>query len=469
MCNSVLNLNLTQKKLNEEEEMVKTTRNLKITPRKNNKEASTFLTIILFLFFLDSTFRFQISYGGDHVELKAVVSEKIAVTDDNQTSELQPLEGTSENNTENAENKTIEIKGDGSAVLGAEFIKYRGDNDKDHIYTFRELVDLYDETSVPVVDHVPKCLAEARDLLPSVVLMSLGRSGSTLIWLMLSQLTGSSSIGATKELVGRNREGTLYFFDTDVRAAEKLKSKDEWNTGHILRLSKALKREIPGKDSGQHGKWMINYCCRLQRERPGGLVGFKWKPTFAQFPERREARESLQLLASLASMAVEQGMKPPVVVVRSRRNMFDVRLSYVKHEGNSDIRSRCEKGDEDCVNSHKRKLFVPDVNDFYRSVNNMWKQENMIDDMLHAINVPMVSVDYDKLFYPDQISDGEDEWNRMIQFVAPSAPIATWQDILNSMEMESTTSSRKHSDKIENWEEVYERFRGTELEFMLRP
>lgn len=259
-----------------------------------------------------------------------------------------------------------------------------------------------------------------------------------------------------------------FFFDTSIPAKEKLNSTDKYGTGQVLRRSNAQLNEIPGLNNSEHGEWMTNYLCRLRKEQPGGMVGFKWKPVLIEFAELSEPKESLQMLASLASAAEAVGQKPPLVLVRSRRNVLDVRLSYLKHEANSDLGAHCNPGDEECIKKHQEKIYVENVMRFFNSVKTMWKQENMIDLMLYELKVPFITVSYDLLFYPDKIADGVEEWNKMIQFVSPLSPSVTWNDVQNNMELASTSKSRNHKDIIQNWEEVYAMFKNTMVESLFR-
>jgi len=95
-------------------------------------------------------------------------------------------------------------------------------------------------------------------------------------------------------------------------------------------------------------------------------------------------------------------------------------------------------------------VFIKDIPKFRKDVLITLKNENMIDDMMDALNVPFISVTYDTLFWADQVSDLEDEWNRMIQWVKPSADRVSWAEIQNSMTLASTTASRNHADVIGN-------------------
>jgi len=326
---------------------------------------------------------------------------------------------------------------------------------------FDELMSKFDETASNSSIE-PKCLDKPQRTRPTIFL-SLGRSGSTVILHRLNSMTNSLSNTVSIEYVGRNPTESLYFFDTTIPVEEKFA--ESANQGPIKKMH-AEKEAVPGLNNAEHGEWLVNLFCGLQQDHPNELVGFKWKANFEQFVMRTEARETLQLVASLAAKAPKD--QPPIAVVRSRRNMLDVQLSNLKHYQNKGLVSRCTKEDEACLDEHKHALLVPDVSEFYADVYLKWQYENIIDELLLTLNIPHVYVTYDTLFYPDKIVDGEEEWNDMLQMISPGAPRESWDEIQDAMPFASTSLSRNHMEIIENGEEVYDVFRGTEVEHLFR-
>jgi len=330
--------------------------------------------------------------------------------------------------------------------------------------TFDELMRKFDETASNSSIE-PKCLDKPKRTRP-MLFLSLGRSGSTVILHRLNSMTNSISNTFRVEYVGRNPDDNLYFFDTTIPVEEKFVEKDTTSIPMILNKMNAEKEDVPGLNNSEHGEWLVNLMCRLQQNQPDDLVGFKWKTHFEQFVMRTEARETLQMVASLAAQAPED--QPPIVVVRSRRNMLDWRLSVLKHKTNKQLKSRCDKDDEACIEEQPQSLFVKNPSQFLMDVHSKWQSENIIDELLLRLKIPHVSVSYDTLFYPDKIVDGEEEWNNMLQFVSPGAPRESWEEIQGAMPFASTSLSRNHMEIIKNWEEVYDVFRGTEVEHLFR-
>jgi len=330
-----------------------------------------------------------------------------------------------------------------------------------------KLMRKFDETTPDIssIQHQSKCLQKVKHTRPTIFL-SLGRSGSTVILHRLNAMTNSQSNTVATEFVGQNLVDNLYFFDTTIPVKDKFKERMVNHIPGILKKSHADEKDVPGLNHSKHGQWLINAMCHFQQMHPEDLVGMKWKPNFEQFMERKEARETLQFLASLAANAPKD--QPPIVSIRSRRNTLDVQLSNVKHYQHQGLDSRCEKGDDACLEQHKQKVLLPDVQRFYANVHATWQQENIFDELLVTLKIPHVTVSYEGLFYPDNVDDGEEDWNNMLQMISPGAPRESWDDIQSSMPFASTSLSRNHKELIENWEEVYDVFQGTEIEHLFR-
>ena len=119
-----------------------------------------------------------------------------------------------------------------------------------------------------------------------MILMTLGRSGSSSMYQVMSRLSGKQS-------------HQIYEY-----------------TGSSTAKSKTFFRsQVPRKD--KHGDWLMKYLCAMQSNYPkAGVVGFKWKPYETLFTEEK-ALQGLSLL----------GRHHQIKVVRSRRNYLDVEIS----------------------------------------------------------------------------------------------------------------------------------------------
>jgi hypothetical protein len=451
---------------------------------QKNKKTSYGFYVLLFLFVVVSALVYarKSKYStGDEKPL--VVSERIGVKHDVNSDEAPPgVRGkievkqgvNSDTEPDDESDDEFKPKKERDMDYAGDVVSKQGKTthvDYRPLLPFEKLIGKFNPNA-PVTKDIPECLKKSGIQPTPSILMSIGRSGSTVILDMLSSLTKSQSDVIWREFVGQNIFDQEYFFNLTIPVEEKFESESKHinNVGLILKQSEARKTEVPAKDNFKHGKWMMNYLCRLQKQRPNELVGFQFKPLLYSFVRLKEARESMQLLASLASSAAAVEQEPPIVVIRSRRNTMDVFLSTMKHLGNSNLADHCAQGDEECLKHFKGegKQSVDDIEFFYNKVLTMWGQENLIDRMLVELKVPHVPISYDTLYYPDQISDGEEEWNKLLQYIYPSSPRVSWADVQNAMDLAPTRSSRNHADIIGNWEEVYARFKGTEIEHLFR-
>jgi hypothetical protein len=320
-------------------------------------------------------------------------------------------------------------------------------------------------TTAPAI--LSKCLSEPGP--PGIILMSLGRSGSTVVWSTLTALTKSPPRFKVQEYVGKNQPEIKLFFDLKKPAKKKTTYGSRGG-----RRSRSIDH-VPGKGGWKiNGEWLGAYVCHLRKKNKGqaAFVGFKWKPS-PWFQSSEEVRETLRLVASLATVGATQEQPPPIRIVRSRRNPLDVALSRLKHteskQRNQRLGSHCKAGDEKCLSKLSvGKRYVSDIPGLYLCVRSAWEKGNKVDDLLRSLGVPVVFVSYDTLFYPENVAEGESEWNRALRFVSPSSPVVSWADVQGAIQHAATTPSRNHDDLIDNWRAVYAAFNGTELEHLFR-
>lgn len=153
-------------------------------------------------------------------------------------------------------------------------------------YPAQQNLQARDTTMIKAPMPKPPC-----KLLPQpapMILMSLGRSGTSSMYQVLSKLSG-------------NETTRIYEY-----------------TGGSTSKSRAFFRDYIPKDD-VNGDWLMQYLCDEQEDHPGaGVVAFKWKPYETIFEEEK-ALQGLELLGRLEY--------PQIKVVRSRRNLLDVAIS----------------------------------------------------------------------------------------------------------------------------------------------
>lgn len=266
-----------------------------------------------------------------------------------------------------------------------------------------------------------------------MILMTLGRSGSSSTWQILGNLTGYETY--PEEYTGESGPAAIEFFN-------KLGPNEE-------------------------GNWVTDFLCEQQALSPKSkLVGFKWKPHPAQTLEMPAAANGLQRIATLGTSNTS------IKIVRSRRNLVDVMLSELKHKV-AEVPSHCLSTNRKCLKQHmasySNKLTVPDMADFYSYALQRYQGEDKVDVQLKEMGVPTVFVSYDTLYFPDTPEQGAAEWNKIIKFlVGDSAKEFSWKRINKSMKHALTTASRKHADVVENFDELAAAFMGGPMEHLIR-
>ena len=135
--------------------------------------------------------------------------------------------------------------------------------------------------------HLPPCTIQPHPV--PMILMSLGRSGTTAILEVLSTLTNEKH--DMTEFTGSNLQQSYEFF-----------------------------KQIPDDDI--YGDWLVKFMCHEQQQHPNaGIVGFKWKPFDTIFTEPKA-------IQGLKCLGRSDAPSSPIRVIRSRRNALDVVISW---------------------------------------------------------------------------------------------------------------------------------------------
>jgi len=259
-----------------------------------------------------------------------------------------------------------------------------------------------------------------------VILMSLGRSGSSSTWQLMGDLTGKAT--SATELSGSSEFKTISFFN-DLAPEDR-------------------------------GKWALEFLCEQQRLYPdAGIVGFKWKP----FSETFFTEKSIDTLKTIASMN-----NPQIKIIRSRRNLLDREISNYKHHNNDNgfVPAHCKVDDVECLKLHElasQGLSVP-VGEMLEHLFKDYEAEEHVDQVLEDLNVPHIHVSYEKLYFGDDISS---EWMRIFEFlgVGPANGL-TDQQVHDAMQT-AATFNPSHKDTLVNYEEVRDAVKDTPFESML--
>lgn len=273
-----------------------------------------------------------------------------------------------------------------------------------------------------------------------VILLSLGRSGSSVTWDTMSALTGSRN--TAYEITGGTFPKSIRFFDS------------------------LQQNPLMGYD------WIIRRLCEIKQyrrdisEQQQGIFGFQWKPYMASF-NHEYAKEGLRYVSS-----AYHG-NPPIRFVYLTRNPIDRKISNLRHssskERNTTISAHCSVGDDECIREHSKfenGIELPTGLELMNWLRVGSAAEHKIQARLLELNVSFIHVTYERLYHSG--SDAE-EWMRIFRFLGmgPTENL-TMMDVRDSFRMAPTHKRRRRrNETIANFADVEKTLRGTEYEHLL--
>ena len=282
-----------------------------------------------------------------------------------------------------------------------------------------------------------------------VILMSLGRSGSSITWDTMSALTGERN--TAHEVTGGNPQSSKTFFSN-------------------------LQNDAVFQ---QYTNWTLQRLCHVQREGgrreditdQSGIAGFQWKP-FSSSWNHPYAIKGLQ--------AVANSTDPIVKIVYLTRNPLDRKVSNLRHK-NSKLNSNqqdvaisphCAVGDTKCQERHSQfssNINFPTGSKLIEWLRNAERQDRRIHERLDEFHIPFVEVPYEKLYGigKDTDTDKAEEWMKLFRYlrVGPQEGL-TMEKVKGAFSMAST-HKKSRNDTIENFEAVKETLVGTDYEYLL--
>jgi len=267
-----------------------------------------------------------------------------------------------------------------------------------------------------------------------VVLMSLGRSGSSVTWDTLSALTGERNVAF--EATGGNPRSSKAFF------------------------------EDLAEDEFAFYNWTVQRLCHIQTRRPdvnekAGIAGFQWKPYMSSF-NHEYAIEGLNAIGARTD--------PEIKVIYLRRNSLDRKISNLRHaqskQASHSIAAHCAVGDNECIKKQlafETNFTFPVGTELITWLTGSERRNRMIVDRLETSKAKFVQVSYEHLFN----GDDAEEWMRLLAFlnVGPSSGL-TMADVRAAFNM-AATHKHGRNETISNFHEVEQTLIGTKFEHYL--
>ena len=279
-------------------------------------------------------------------------------------------------------------------------------------------------------------LSDSRWGIPTL-LISFGRSGSTVTWDTLAALAANSSYyQRSTEDMGKSKEATVRFFD-DINPREHGKC--------------ALERVLCARQL-ENRKRIEN---KQIRDGSVSIYGTKWKPYFESFGHLK-SRQALEWL----------GTQNHIKVLFNKRNLLDVYLSKYKHEV-QDVPAHCHQGNEACLQKHfkaEQNLVVP-TNSLLSELEHLEHATNQTIDLLTTSNVVARHIEYERLYYDETA----DEWNLALAHLwerKPNPPLSR-ADVMRYISHAATSNSSR-SETLSNYADIKATLQNTRFAMLLQ-
>jgi len=291
-----------------------------------------------------------------------------------------------------------------------------------------------------------------------IILMALGRSGSSVTWDTMSALTGERNVA--HEVTGGNLNSSLAFFEHELQ-----------------------------DNPLAYGNWTLQRLCHVQQHRPdisnkAGIAGFQWKPYMTTF-HHAYAISGLKAITEHN----RSGKKPLVKVVYLHRNALDRQISNIRHRNskmhesvrhdNNTVGSRtitklsahCAVGDDECVRKHSKidpNIILPTGEELLKKLRNEQRHEYAVLSQLKNYDVPFHAAAYKGLYNTDISDDASaEEWMRIFRFIGKGpTDLLKMKHIRDTFSMAST-HSKSRNETISNFDDVRDTLVGTEFEHLL--
>jgi len=288
---------------------------------------------------------------------------------------------------------------------------------------------------IPTLNTVSKtkqCILRPSDEGPlPVILMALGRSGSSVTWDTMARLTGDANVAY--EITGGNHNKSQHFFDSI-----------DPNLGSF---------------------WPIQRLCDIQERvlsqtAHSGIAGFQWKP----YKNTINHKHSLEALKEIS-----KHQDPGIRVIYLTRNTIDRYISNQRHEGyarTKKVPHHCKAGDEECIQKHKQRsknIILPTGLELINHLEHALAHDEYVKEKLANAGVKHLYVSYEELFHTESAA----EWMKLFRFLNRGPMVNLTIDMVREKFSMVSTSSRKHEEKISNYDVVEKSLRGTRYYHLL--
>lgn len=316
-----------------------------------------------------------------------------------------------------------------SSLRGTPYESYLTMSKEVHAFHDKEVID-FDEMDCYGSNQEQKCDLRERELGIPTILITFGRSGSSVTWDTVASLASD----------GHGQKG--------VEA-----------TGSGAGQSMKVLTRYPY----EHGKcWLERILCDLQganrrkkenRKKISTIYGTKWKVAGGPFSHRKTL-EALQWVAANSH----------IKIIHLTRNMLDVTISRYKHETHTTLNAHCVR--EDCAEQQIVRNMILPLNYLWTSLRGMKDSLRVVAQQLNVSGASYVDVTYEQLYY----ASNANEWMRVFEFIGLESLSRnlTLQAVQERTKLKATHPENR-TESLANHDEIIEALRGTEFEDLLLP
>ena len=284
---------------------------------------------------------------------------------------------------------------------------------------------------MPLFDEDEHCYFLQGDERPTpFIYFSAGKSGSSAVWTILSNLTGG---------------------ENNAR---------EWIGGNNAEMKEFYENVLVGPNESYD--WITQHLCRLQHEYnpTSGIVGFKWKP-YTQMDHK---------YTTMGLRLAQLQDTPRIRAVYLRRNILDriastrKRLVMIKETGH--VSGHCRKSfDEEkfkrCmeeVKKYEQSIALPTGKELIKLVRTEDNQYSKVVSLLDSIGIEHMDLSYGKLFD----ANNTDEWIRAFKFLGKGPTENLSMEEVQEAAGQVRTNFVPRSERITNFQDVVATLEGTE-------
>jgi len=290
------------------------------------------------------------------------------------------------------------------------------------------------------INHISKIVQADCELLGKregstpVIFFSLGRSGSSITWMTMANLTRAFT-GACETTGGNPKESRRFFDGLE-------------NNKHIDKT------------------WASKLLCDIQHRvideagLTNGIVGFQWKG-FMHSIMRNFSLDTLREVGSHSN--------PKIKVVYLVRNYIDHIISKQKHlamKENSIKLAHCRPEDNECLKKHESygKLNLS-PSDLMSKLEKFAHTEKATEALFRKAKIKYIKVSYEKLY-----NDGHDasEWMDIFRYLERGPQEGLTMDDVRATFEYTKTSKQSHREILSNIEEIKTYLKNTTFSSLLR-